>query len=202
MGARAFQHTINADTAEEAFHILVSDAEAEWEHQQGYSGRINTKQSFRVLRVTDDVRKQPQPYIDRGLEAADPWDHDAYAIDLGPVTYTTHQPAPATRCEVTVLEPHSGPIKWQTVYEITGVVFGMSHHGGPQLIREERSTKTDALKRAKELAVAHQSDFDVAPVKKAAHRPITRVSPKRPPAPKNGRRVTTRRWVFFGLAPE
>ena len=154
MGAQTFQHRIEADTPKEAFQRLVAEAEAEWGHQGGYSGAINHKRSFRVLPISDAVRKNPQPFIDHYLaEKADKWDDCAYAIDLGPVTHVVHSPGPATRCTTTVVEPHTGPVRWETVYEIIGHVFPHTPGEPIQCIQEGRPTTTEAIKRAKELAL-------------------------------------------------
>lgn len=203
MGTQDFQHRIEADTPDAAFRTLVAEAEAEWGHQGGYSGAINQKRSFRVLPISDAIRKNPQPFIDRYLdERADKWDDWAYAIDLGPVTHVVHTPGPATRCTTTVVEPHTGPVRWETVYEITGPVFAHTPGEPIQFIQEGRATKTEAIKRAKELALTHQTAFRITVAKKPVHREILEVAPKPPAVPKNGRRVTTHRWIFFGSAPD
>jgi hypothetical protein len=80
MGANQFQTSSRGKTMQQAFNLAVEQAEAEYGHQEGYSGEINCHSSYRDVTSQWKASKLPaQKFIDKAFDDDklskhdDPW---------------------------------------------------------------------------------------------------------------------------------
>jgi hypothetical protein len=99
-------------TAQEAYDKACSEADAEYGHQQGYSGAINSTRGFRIIQVPPGVK--PAKYAEWCMQGG-----RDIPVDHRQVEYKDGQKCPQKGCKGTIIlkpeDKEMGGHKWQSL---------------------------------------------------------------------------------------
>jgi hypothetical protein len=181
MGSQAFTVNSRGMSAKEAYQNAVDDAEAEYGHQQGYSGAINSTPGFRDVTKEYKAAKLPlYNYIEKRIDELTKFQGAECICLEEPVTngnkiktQVQHIVTPGTK-------------KWVLKYVVHKREGELSRH----------NTKGDAVKAARAYTEKHQSPTTVVMEKTLEKgKPIVaNISYKKSSNEKEGK------YVFFGWA--
>lgn len=191
MGAATFWVEAEGFNPQEAFKAAVENAQYTKGHG-GYTGTIAEKHSFRDIRVPqgEDPRKHAQALMDKDdRRISDKWGPaGCVLVEQG------SGPKKPKQCKVHN-KTKSGRKQWDTVYQLVTFDWDKTR----DIIVAEEDTKTQAIKTARQHALAMDAKIRVVIAKKlTSHDKVEAVVEpkplKHPPKPNT--------YLFFGWAPE
>jgi hypothetical protein len=182
MGSQAFTTYSRGKNVKDAYNRAVEQAEAEYGHQDGYSGQINSSAGYSdITREFKASKKSMNQFIEDQLDRLSKFDGARAVCIEEPVANNNK-----TKSQVEhVVTP--GTKKWVLTY---AVYRGDSRVGSAL-------TKADAVKRAREYSEIYECTTTVKMerrLEKDAHALVAKVTYKPSSKQKEGR------WVFFGWA--
>ena len=184
MGSQAFTTYSRGKNVRDAYNRAVEQAEAEYGHQDGYSGQINSSAGFSdITREFKNYKKSVsiEQFIDEQLDKLSKFD-GARAICIQEPIENKNK----TKSQVEhVVTP--GTKRWVLTYIV---------YDGDRRIASA-VTKGDAVKRAREYSEKNQCTTTVRMerrLEKDAHALVAKVTYKKSSTEREGR------WVFFGWA--
>lgn len=198
MGTANFQVSVTADDVNAAFTEAVRRADAEFGHQQGYSGEINSKRSDGLRQVAVDAGADFQRFIDRVVDGEHPTIH---ADRYGPTLYIVRDVVSEETVQAvksTEVKRLPNPPKPTLEYQYV-VCQGSEQASGWRPEPGSHGYKHDAIAAAVDLAKRNGHPYRVerrlveSPVDLVAVVTPVRAEPKRV-------KTTKKKFTFFGLA--
>ena len=182
MGSQSFTTYSRGKNANDAYNRAVEQAEAEYGHQEGYSGAINSSAGFGdITKEFKASKKSLDKFIDEQIDKLTKFD-GARAVCIEEPVENKNK----TKSQVEhIVTP--GTKKWVLTYII--------YCDGSRI--NSAVTKGEAVKMARAYSEKHQRTTMIKMerrLEKDAHALVAKVTYKKSSTEKEGR------WVFFGWA--
>jgi hypothetical protein len=184
MGSQAFTTYSRGKNVNDAYNRAVEQAEAEYGHQDGYSGQINSSAGYSdITREFKNYKKSVsiEQFIDEQLDKLSKFDGARAVCIQEPVENKNK-----TKSQVEhVVTP--GTKRWVLTYIV--------YRGESRIA--SAVTKGEAVKRAREYSEKNQCTTTVKMerrLEKDAHALVAKITYKKSSTEREGR------WVFFGWA--
>jgi hypothetical protein len=182
MGSQAFTTYSRGKNVKDAYNRAVEEADAEYGHQDGYSGQINCAAGYDdITREFKSSKKSMNQFIEDQMDKLSKFDGARAICIEEPVTNSNKIKSQVEH----IVTP--GTKKWVLTYIV---------YCGDSRIASA-ITKGDAVKRAREYSEKNQCTTTIRMerrLEKDAHALVAKVTYKRSLQEKEGR------WVFFGWA--